>query len=590
VRAIDAASLRAAYASGGAKPVEVVDEVYERIAAAGDPALFITLRSRATVRKEARALARRDRATLPLYGLPFAIKDNIDLAGVPTTAGCPSYAYEPRRSAFVVERLIGAGALAIGKTNMDQFATGLVGVRSPYGTPRNPFDADRVPGGSSSGSAVAVARGLVTFALGTDTAGSGRVPAAFNNVVGLKPTRGLLSNRGVVPAVRSLDCVSVFALTVRDAYHVLAVARGFDEGDAYSRRPAVEPASSVRTLGVLPSRGHGLGKSWNRLYAATLEHLSALGCRKVEIDFRPFEEAARLLYGSALVAERYAAVGEFLERGDADADPIVRGIILGARTLDAAEAFRAQYRLAELRRELEPLWREIDALVLPTAPHCPTVAAVAADPVRANAALGRFTNFANLLDLSAVAVPAGFDEDGLPFGVTLFAPALEETSLAPLAERLHAASVDRLGATEARPPAPAPWPALETGTIRLAVFGAHMRGQPLNRQLTELGASFEGECATSARYRAFALSDPPRPALVRDDSGRGAAITGEIWHLAPAAFGTFVARVGRPLCIGKVELADGSLVAGFLSEATVVMEAREITRFGGWRKYLARKK
>jgi allophanate hydrolase len=434
-----------------------------------------------------------------------------------------------------------------------------------------------------------VARGLVSFSLGTDTAGSGRIPAAFNNIVGLKPSRGLLSNRGVVPAVRTLDCMSVFSLTVRDAYDVLAVARGFDSEDPFSRKPPAEPSRIVGTVGVIARRVHRLEKGHARLYRAAVERLKALGCKTVEIDYRPFEEAAQMLYGSALLAERYAAVGSFLERDTADADPVVRGLILGARSANAADGFRAQYRLRELRSGLAPLWEKIDAIVLPTVSHCPTRAAIAAEPVKANAALGRFTNFANLLDLCGIAVPAGFDAQGLPFGVTLFAPAFWEASLQPLAERLHADLVDRLGATEGEPPAPAA-SRQDDGTIRLAVFGAHLRGQPLNHQLAELGALFEGECKTSKRYRVFAITDPPRPALVRDDSGRGAAIAGEIWRLSPAAFGSFVARVRRPLCIGQVELADGTPVSGFLSEATAVMEAREITRFGGWRKYLAAKK
>jgi allophanate hydrolase len=592
------ALLRAAYASGRERPSGVLARALAArdAAAADDPALFLHLVPAERVLARAAELDGRDPSSLPLYGLPFAVKDNIDAAGAPTTAGCPSYAYLPERSAHALERLEAAGAVLVAKTNLDQFATGLVGTRSPLGAPRNPFDARFVPGGSSSGSAVALARGLVSFALGTDTAGSGRVPAAFNQVLGLKPTRGLVSMRGVVPAVRSLDCLSIFAPTSEDAGAVLAAAAGFDAADPFSRRAAALPAPDLPLrFGVLadPAREVGADRDAVRLAEAAAARLAALGHERRTIDAAPFHEAAALLYGGPWVAERYAAVGAFLETGPPDADPTVRDIILAARERRAFEQHRASYRLAELRRAAEATFAEVDVLLLPTAPTIPTLADVARDPVGANEALGRTNNFANLFDLAAVAVPAGLRADGLPAGVTLFAPAFSESWLLPLAGALHRAAGVPWGATGVALP-DGPKARIQDraeahvgdGRVPLAVVGAHLRGQPLHPQLVELGARFVWAGRTAPVYRLFALagSVPPKPGMLRDEAG-GGPIAIEVFSLAPEAFGRFVAAVSAPLCIGTVQLEDGRSVHGFLCEPAALAGAREITAFGGWLAY-----
>lgn len=579
--------LRAAYASGEARPTQVIEAALRArdAAAADDPALFLHRIDPERVLAHAAALERRDPASLPLYGLPFAVKDNIDAAGAPTTAGCPSYAYRPERSAVVVERLEAAGAILVAKTNLDQFATGLIGTRSPAGAPRNPFDAAFVPGGSSSGSAVALARGLVSFALGTDTAGSGRVPAAFNQVVGLKPTRGLVSTRGVVPAVRSLDCVAIFAPTAEDAATVLDVAAGFDPEDPFSRRPlpALAPDAPLR-FGVFADLAGAVGADREavRLAEAAATRLEACGHERVAVDAAPFVEAAALLYGGPWVAERYAAVGEFLESGPADADPTVRGLILAAKQRLAVEQHRASYRLAALRRLADAVFASVDALLLPTTPTIPTLADVARDPIGVNEALGRTNNFANLFDLAAVTVPAGLRAEGVPAGVTLFAPAFAEPWLLPLAGVLHRAAGMAWGATGVPLPAPHARPAA-SGRIALAVVGAHLRGQPLHPELTALGARFVWAGRTQPIYRLYALagSVPPKPGMVRQETG-GAAIEVEVWSLSPEGFGRFVAGVPSPLCIGTVHLEDGRDVHGFLCEPAALAGAREITSFGGW--------
>jgi allophanate hydrolase len=436
-------ALHAAYA-GGLDPRRVIAETYRRIAAADDPGIFISLVPENEAQTAAASLGRFDPAARPLWGVPFAIKDNIDLAGLPTTAACPEFAYRPQASAASVARLVAAGAIPVGKTNLDQFATGLVGLRTPYGAPRNPFDPAIVPGGSSSGSAVAVARRLVPFALGTDTAGSGRVPAGLNNIVGLKPTKGAVSTRGVVPACRTLDCVSVFALSVGDAVAVYRVIAGFDPADLYSREvplPAsIGEASSGLRVGVpdAQSREFGGDRLAERAFAASLDGLATLGCALREIDLAPFFAAGRLVYGGPWVAERQHAVGDFIARRPEAVDPAVCDIVAGATRLSAADAFAGFYRLAELRRATEPVWQAVDALVVPTVPRPCRVAEVGADPIGPNTALGTYTNFVNLLDLCALAVPGRPRDDGFPSGVTLIAPAGSDGRIAALGAALHA--------------------------------------------------------------------------------------------------------------------------------------------------------
>lgn len=506
----------------------------------------------------------------PLSGLRFAVKDNIDIAGIPTTAGCPAFAYKAERSASVVERLLGAGAVAIGKTNLDQFATGLVGTRSPFGACHSIFDERFISGGSSSGSAVAVAGGLVDFALGTDTAGSGRVPAAFNNIVGLKPTRGLISTRGVVPACRSLDCVSIFAKSVALARSVLDAAEGFDAEDPFSRHalPRPNPGAPFR-FGISRERLEFFGdRDAESLYGQAVARCLDLGGRAVEIELAPFLDAAKLLYQGPWVAERLAALRAFgFDRPEA-MDPIVREIIYGAEAFSAVEAFQAQYRLALLIRAAETIWNAIDVLLLPTTGTIYRIEDVRADPIRLNSNLGLYTNFVNLMDLCAVAVPAGFRRDGLPLGISFIAQAFQDRNLLNLAERFMDFDLRK---------------------IELAVVGAHLSGQALNWQLTSRGARLIRTCRTAPGYSLYALAGqtPPKPGLVFDGTGRG-GIEVEIWELTPHAFGTFVSQIPPPLGIGTLRLEGDATVKGFLCEGHALKGALDITDYGGWRHWLAR--
>ncbi len=598
----DLASLRRLYAKRPGAVLDVVDEVHARLAADGDPALWIAIVPAEQARARAAALAALDasaRAALPLYGIPFAIKDNIDVAGTPTTAACPAFAYSPVEDANVVRRLLAAGAILIGKTNLDQFATGLVGVRSPHGTPRNPFHPGYAPGGSSSGSATAVAKGLVSFALGTDTAGSGRVPAAFNNVVGMKPTRGAIGASGVVPACRSLDTISIFALTVSDAAEVLAAAAGDDDADPFGRvaPPAwsPQPAPVKRKFRFGVPRADQLrffgNKETPKLFEAAIAAFEKLGGKAERIDYTPFADAAALLYQGPWVAERYAAVGDFIERNPEAVHPVTRKIIEGGRAFSARSAFEGLYKLEALRRCVAPLWRGIDFLLLPTAGTIYTVEAIERDPIGLNANLGYYTNFVNLMDLSALAVPAGFQSDGLPFGVTLVAPAWHEGLLGGWGEAFQRAQRLPLGASGARPAVsdlasikPAAYP-----TLPLLVVGAHMEGLAFNGQLSSLGARLVAKVKTAPRYRFYDLGGTPaRPGLVRvGKNKRGGAIAGEVYDVPAAAIGAFLAQIPPPLAIGSVELSDGSWVKGFLCEAAASEGAKDITALGGWRAYLA---
>lgn len=546
----------------GARDVGATVEALIAALPGGDPATWIALVAPDALRARAEELRGKD---LPLLGVPFAVKDNIDAAGLPTTAGCPSYAYDPPASAPVVQRLLDAGAILVGKTNLDQFATGLVGTRSPHGACASVFSAEHVSGGSSSGSAVAVARGLVAFALGTDTAGSGRVPAAFNALVGLKPTLGRIPTAGVVPACRTLDAVSIFARTAEDAAAVLAVAEGYEPADPFSRRLLPGPPGRAGTLGV-PRAENLAALEPGPMRAAWTAAVARAGtlAELVEIDLAPFLETARLLYAGPWVAERHAAVGAHLEAGHPDLDPVVRGIVLGGAVPSAADAFRGIHRLAELRRATEPVWERVDALLLPTAPRHPTHAEVAADPVGVNAELGVWTNFVNLLDLAAVAVPAGPRPDGLPFGVSLVGPAWSDPALLRLARAWE------------RTDAP----------VDIAVVGAHLSGMPRNHELLALGGQLVAATRTAPAYRLYDLGDGTgRPGMLRDEDA-GAPLALEVWRLpATAAFGAFVTTIKAPLALGTVALEDGTSVQGFLCEPHAVRAATEVTAFGGWRAY-----
>ncbi|PAZ12848.1 allophanate hydrolase [Streptomyces sp. SA15] len=543
-----------------------VRAAYARVEATGRPEIWIDLRPQHEVEAEARAIDARVSSgeRLPLAGRLLAAKGNIDVAGLPTTAGCPSYAYHPEADAPVVARLRAAGAIVLGTTNLDQFATGLVGTRSPYGAVRNAHDPSRISGGSSSGSAVAVALGIVDLALGTDTAGSGRVPAAFNGIVGLKPTRGLVPARGVVPACASLDCVTVFARTLPEAEQALA----------YMASPP------DRELPPLPQRAPGpwrvavpareqlgeLDEGWAQAYEAAVAQLIASGASVRALDLTPFTEAAAMLYEGAFVAERYTAVGAFVDKeaeaGGTSLDPTVAGIITRARDIPAHQLYADTDRLAALRTRALAELADADALLLPTAPGHPTLAEVAADPLGANARLGRFTNSTNLFDLAAVAVPSG-EVNGLPFGVMLIGPAFTDDRLARIA-------------------------ALLQPETHLAVVGAHLTGQPLNPQLLALGARLDRTTTTAPVYRLHALkTDPPKPGLVHVGGG-GAAIETEVWRLPAEGLGRLLTTLPRPMTLGRVELADGTSVPGFLCEPSALGNAEDITGYESWRSYLNR--
>ena len=588
----DIGSLSAAYA-GGLKPTEVIRSFFDRLRAADDPGIFISLADEEKLLAEAKALGAYD-ASRPLWGIPFAVKDNIDVAGLPTTAACPDYAYWPERDATVVHLLRQAGAIPVGKTNLDQFATGLVGVRSPYPIPKNAIDPKLVPGGSSSGSAVAVARGIVSFALGTDTAGSGRIPAGLNNIVGLKPSVGALSATGVIPACRTLDCVSIFALTTDDAHAVFSVVAQPDPTDAYSRRfPAGGYGARPPVLKVgVPARADRqfFGDAvMEAAYEAALSKLDDLGCAIVELPFADFYSVANLLYEGAWVAERYAAIKDFFDAHEASLYPVTRKIYGGAKALSAADAFNGFYALQALKRKLAPVIASVDVICVPTAPTHYTVADLDKEPIRENSRLGTYTNFVNLLDMCGIAVPSGTRSDGLPASVTLLAPAGRDALAATLARQLHAATGLRLGATGWRQPTgTAPAPAVADG-IPLVVVGAHLSGMPLNRELVGAGARFDRAVPTTPDYRLYALAGqtPAKPGLVRTAKGQGAAIETELWRLSPAAFGEFVAAIPAPLGIGTVTLADGSSAKGFLAEAVGIEGALDISHFGGWRAFCA---
>jgi allophanate hydrolase len=509
---------------------------------------------------------------LPLYGVPFAIKDNIDFAGLPTTAACPDFAYQPKGSARCVCDLLAAGAIPVGKTNLDQFAAGLVGTRSPYGIPRSVLDSTLISGGSSSGSAVSVAADICAFALGTDTAGSGRVPAGFNELTGLKPTRGRVSTSGVVPACRSLDCISIFTRTVAEAESVFAVIDRFDPDDPYSRqRPGPVGLAPFPPRVGIPAEPEFFGnKPYRSAFKAAIERVRALGWDVSEFDFTRFREVAELLYGGPWVAERVAAIRPFFESRPESIHPVTRAILENERKYSAVDVFAAFDRLAALRRATSPFWESIDVMLLPTAPGHYRVEDVLADPIDLNTQLGYYTNFVNLLDLCALAVPAGRTSDGLPFGVTWAAPAWQDEALG------------RIGRAWLGEPLGDEMP----GGIELAVVGAHLRGLPLHRELQELDAHFVETTRTAPLYRLYALpgATPPKPGLVRTEAGT--AVEVEVYRLSDAAFGRFVARVPAPLAIGSVYLASGKQVKGFLCEAVAASNATDISHYGGWRNYV----
>jgi allophanate hydrolase len=590
VESLDLLTLRKHYQSGTLTPRDVVATLYERIRQRGNDGTWITLVPETDALERAHALE--NKTDLPLYGVPFAVKDNIDVVGLPTTAACPDFSYTPGEHATVVKKLLEAGAILIGKTNMDQFATGLVGVRSPYGPGRNAFHPDYISGGSSAGSGVAVAAGLVSFSLGTDTAGSGRIPAAFNNIVGLKPTRGRISAKGVVPACQSLDCVSIFALTAHDALAVLNVAGGYDAADPYSR---VAPSTSKRfpasfRFGIIESEqlqtfsDEGFAKA----YEEAIHRLEKLGGKAVTIDYQPFRDTAELLYGGPWLSERVSAIEPFYKEHEDSLHPVLKTILGKAEAYRATDVFHAEHQLAALQQKTKPVWSEIDVLLTPTASRIFTIEEVEANPIALNTELGFYTNFVNLLDLSAVALPAGFGENQLPFGITLVAPAWSDEKLSVLGEAFRQLTDLQLGATKFSLQGSSPFiQHTSNDAVHVAVVGAHLSGQPLNYQLTERGGVLLQTTRTAASYQLFALgTTPAKPGLVRVSRG-GSSIEVEIWELSKEAFGSFVAEVPSPLSIGTLTLQSGKEIKGFLCEPWALENAKNITALGGWRAYLA---
>ena len=589
------AAIVAAHRAGTVSPAQTVARSYERIRNYNDPAVFISLRDEKDALTHAESLTRKDAAQLPLLGVPVAVKDNIDVLGMPTTAACPAFSYLPAHDATAVARLRTAGAIIIGKTNLDQFATGLVGVRSPYGIPNNPMRGDLIPGGSSSGSAVAVSAGLVPLALGTDTAGSGRVPAMLNNIVGLKPSLGLMSTAGVVPACRTLDCISVFSLTVDDAMTALQVMAGADGADPYSRdRPLAAMSAFPASLRLgIPRNGQLIffgDKASERAYGEAVNRWIALGATLVEFDLEPFYETARLLYEGPWVAERYLVIRNLLASSPDAIHPVTREITAAGARLTAADTFAALYRLQGLRRIAERTFANIDALVLPTAPTAYSTAQVLANPIELNSRLGTYTNFVNLLDLCGLALPAAIRPDDIPFGITLLAPAGKDALLASIGRVFHANTRLKLGSKGLSQPPLAVLPTHAGEEIAIAVVGAHLSGMALNGELQGLGGRLLEEAATAPDYLLYALdTTPPKPGMLRVEPGAGSRIKLELWALSVASFGKFVAAIPPPLSIGTIRLADGRGVKGFIVEPAAVNGARDISSFGGWRAFMADK-
>lgn len=583
-------SLTKAY-SEGLDPHDVIDEVFRRLESANDPGIFISVREKTEVARDVWQLGAFDPGR-PLWGIPFAVKDNIDVAGLETTAGCPEFAYSPEVDATCIELLRDAGAIVIGKTNLDQFATGLVGVRTPYPVPRNAINEGLVPGGSSSGSAVAVARGIVSFALGTDTAGSGRVPAALNNIVGVKPSLGLVSNRGVVPACKTLDSVSIFALDVGDGEKVLKIIAQHDSRDSGSRRMQLAPATRPPTFSVAAPDKDSLEFFGDSVQAdsfrQSLDEIARLGGEICEISFQPFFEVARLLYDGPWIAERYAVTEKIIQSKPESVLPVTAQVISRATEFSSADVFRGIYRLRELAKQIEPVLEKHAFICVPTIPTFVTLDEVRNEPIAANSKLGIYTNFVNLLDLCAIAFPVAPRRDGLPGSVTILGRAGDDAKVASLAAEICVRLATTPGSTKwesierSLPP-----PAIRGDEIALVAVGAHMSGLPLNHELTGLGGRFICATHTAPMYRLYALAGGPpmRPGMVRTD--KGASIAVETWALPKDRFGEFISGIPAPLTIGAVVLEDGSEMKGFLCETAGLRDAQDISEFGGWRQFLA---
>jgi allophanate hydrolase len=583
---LEVGGLSDAYRSGALCPADVIREVGRRIAARGDDGVWIALDLEAAL-ATATALGSEPDPARPLWGIPFAVKDNIDVEGWQTTAACPGFAYEPERTATAVELLVAAGAILVGKTNLDQFATGLNGTRSPYGIPRSVSDAAMISGGSSSGSAVAVAAGLVAFALGTDTAGSGRVPAALNGIVGHKPSRGLVSTAGVVPACRSLDCVSVFAHSVAEAVAVVDIMTGLDPADPWTRELPGPVGAGVAARGLrlaIPaapelSGEHGYDTAWD----AALAQLIAAGIELVEVDLTGFTDAGEMLYDGPWVAERLAGTAEFLESRPTEVNPVVRTLLERGHTVSGVDVFRGIERLRLLERDARAVLESVDALLVPTAPTTFTVDEMLAHPIEHNTRLGHYTTFGNLLDLAAIALPTATGRADRPFGISVIVRAGADARMHGVAAALERVLTPVAGrGSEETAPSAAP-----SATLPIAVVGAHLSGMPLNGELTALDAQLRSTTETAPEYRLFALDTvPPKPGMVRVGSD-GSAIQVEVYDVPIANVGRFLAGIASPLGLGSVRLKNGEDVHGFLCEPIATAGAPDVTSHGGWRAYIA---
>lgn len=589
-------TLRAAYEAGSTTPRQLILELHAKAAELnGKFNAFIHLLSVEELEPFLAALDDKTSAELPLYGIPFAIKDNIDLAGIPTTAACPAFAYTPETSATIVEQLIALGAIPLGKTNLDQFATGLNGTRSPYGECRNSVHPDYPSGGSSAGSSLAVALGLCTFALGTDTAGSGRVPAALNNLVGLKASKGLISTAGVVPACRTLDCVTFFTTTAAEASQLLALTARLDSRDEYSRANPLWNDGSA--FGQVKSFRFGVPKQLEflgcpespSLFATTIEHLKAIGGEPVEVDLSPFLEAARLLYEGPWVAERYSVAGALIEQQPDAVLPVIKAVLEKAPGTTAVQLFQAQYRLQQLTAICDRIMAEVDCVLTPAYPRPVTLAELHAEPVKRNSDLGYYTNFMNMLDFAAVAVPAGFMANGLPWGVTLFGRVFTDQYLLSLADALQRRhGLPLIGGN--RIVAPLPQQPARNDRARVVVCGAHLDGLALNWQLTQRGGRLLEATRSSPDYKLYALAGGPplRPGMLRVNEG-GVSIAVEIWELSSSELGSFLTGIPAPLGLGKVQLEDGRWETGFICDGYGLAGAEDITGFGSWKAWLAQR-
>jgi allophanate hydrolase len=584
-------NLKNAY-KNGLSPQEVVDEIFNRIKIINDPNIFINLTALDSLHADAKKLGNYN-PNLPLWGIPFAVKDNIDVKKMMTTAGCPEFSYIAKDDAFTVRLLKKAGALMIGKTNLDQFATGLVGVRSPYGAPLNAVDPLIVPGGSSSGSAVSVGHGIVSFSLGTDTAGSGRVPAALNNIVGLKPSLGSLSASGVVPACRTIDTVSVFAMTVEDAFNVFTILNDYDEKDSYSKPfkklPLLLPQSSIKIGIPDKSSVRFFDDSFqSKSFERNIDKLKFLGFEILPINFEPFYEIAHLLYEGSWVAERYTVIKDLLKKNPKAIHNVTRQIIQKAENFSAADTFKDYYKLSELKRKVNPILTSVKMLCVPSIPTFYSVKDLIDDPITPNSNLGTYTNFVNLLDMCGITVPTDPRKDGRPGSVTLLGMSGDDNIVASTAILFEKNCNRFLGGTKFKLENPNDLQEYNSSYLDIAVCGAHMEGLSLNWQLKDLGAHFVQKSKTSSCYNLFALTNlnPIRPGLLRSSKQDGNAINLEIWKIPKKNFGEFIEYVQPPLGIGSIELEDGKWIKGFLCEKSGIVNAKNISEIGDWREYI----